>query len=92
MGIRRALGARPGHILGLVLRESMGLTLAGIVTGLAGAFAITRALSALLFQVSPTDPGIFAAMALLFMAVATLASYLPARRALDVDPLIAIRE
>jgi predicted permease len=92
MGIRRALGARPADILGLVLREGLGLTLAGIATGLAGAFAISRALSALLFHVSPTDPLIFAGMALLFVAVALAASYLPARRALRVDPVIAIRE
>jgi predicted permease len=92
MGIRRALGARPADILGLVLREGLGLALAGIAAGLAGAFAISRALSALLFQVSPTDPLIFAGMALLFIAVALAASYLPARRALRVDPVIAIRE
>jgi len=92
MGIRRALGARPADILGLVLREGLGLTLAGIAAGIAGAFAISRALSALLFHVSPTDPVIFAGMALLFVAVALAASYLPARRALRVDPVIAIRE
>jgi len=75
-----------------VLGEGLGLTLAGIAAGLAGAFAISRTLAALLFQVSPTDPAIFAAMALLFIAVALIAGYLPARRALEVDPVIAIRE
>jgi predicted permease len=92
MGIRRALGAQPHDILRLVLGEGLGLTLAGIATGLAGAFAVSRALSTLLFHVSPTDPGIFAGMALLFIAVALIASYQPARRALQVDPLVAIRE
>ncbi|MGD0301374.1 MAG: ABC transporter permease [Bryobacteraceae bacterium] len=92
MGIRRALGAQPADILSLVLREGLGLTLAGIVAGLAGAFAISRALAALLYHVSPTDPGIFVGTALLFIAVALIASYLPARRALQVDPLVAIRE
>jgi predicted permease len=92
MGIRRALGARPADIVRLVLREGLGLTLAGIAAGLAGAFLIGRALEALLFHVSPTDPVIYAGMALLFLAVALIASYLPARRALRVDPVVAIRE
>ena len=92
MGIRRALGARPADILRLVLREGLALTLAGIAVGLSGALAINKAIAALLFHVSPTDPAIFAGMALLFVAVALIASYLPARRALDVDPVVAIRE
>ena len=92
MGIRRALGARPADIVRLVLRQGLGLTLAGIAAGLAGAFLIGRALEALLFHVSPTDPVIYAGMALLFLAVALIASYLPARRALRVDPVVAIRE
>jgi predicted permease len=92
MGIRRALGARPADILSLVLREGLGLTLAGIAVGAIGAFAATRALTGLLFHVSPTDPAIFLAMSLLFLAVAAVSSYLPARRALSVDPLAAMRE
>jgi ABC-type antimicrobial peptide transport system permease subunit len=92
MGIRRALGARPADIVRLVLRQGLGLTLAGIAAGLGGAFLIGRTLQALLFHVSPTDPVIYAGMALLFLAVALIASYLPARRALDVDPVVAIRE
>ena len=92
MGIRRALGARPADILRLVLREGLLLTLAGIAVGLSGALALNRALAALLFHVSPTDPVIFAGMALLFVAVALIASYPPARRALEVDPVVAIRE
>jgi predicted permease len=92
VGIRRALGARPADIVRLVLRQGLGLTLAGIAAGLAGAFLIGRALEALLFHVSPTDPVIYAGMALLFLTVALIASYLPARRALQVDPVVAIRE
>jgi predicted permease len=92
MGIRQALGARQGDILALVLRQGLGLALAGVVVGLAGAAALTRLLSTLLFHVSPTDPATFGAMAVLFVSVAAMASYLPARRALDVDPLVAMRE
>jgi ABC-type antimicrobial peptide transport system permease subunit len=76
----------------LVLREGLGLTVIGIVAGLAGALTSSRVLGALLFHTSPTDPLIFAAMALLFVVVATVASYLPARRAIRVDPVVAIRE
>jgi putative ABC transport system permease protein len=92
MGIRRALGARPADILALVLRDGLELTATGIAVGLAGALAISHARTALLVHVSATDPLIFAAMALLFVTVALIASYLPARRALDVDPVVAIRE
>ncbi|HEY6390430.1 MAG TPA: FtsX-like permease family protein [Bryobacteraceae bacterium] len=92
MGIRQALGAGRGDILTLVLRQGMALALAGVAIGLAGAAALTRLLATLLFHVSPTDPAIFAAMAVLFVSVAAMASYLPARRALDVDPLTAMRE
>ena len=70
----------------------LGLALAGVAIGLVGAVALTRLLSTLLFHVSPTDPATFAAMAVLFVSVAAMASYLPARRALDVDPLGAMRE
>ena len=92
MGIRRALGATPRDVLTLVLREGLMLTIAGIVVGLAGSFALTRTLGTFLFHVSPIDPAIFAATALVFVAVALIASYLPARRAIRIDPLIAIRE
>ncbi len=92
MGIRQALGARQGDILALVLRQGLGLALAGVVIGVVGAAALTRLLSTLLFHVSPTDPATFGAMAVLFTGVAAMASYLPARRALDVDPLAAMRE
>jgi ABC-type antimicrobial peptide transport system permease subunit len=70
----------------------LGLTMAGIAAGLAGTLVISRTLAALLFHVSPTDPVIFIGTALLFIAVALIASYLPARRALKADPALAIRE
>src|SRR5579871_901464 len=92
MGIRRALGAQPADLLQLVLREGLGLTAIGVAAGLVGAFAARRVLSAFLFHTNPTDPAIFAAMAVLFIVVAAAASYLPARRALRVDPVVAIRE
>ncbi len=92
MGIRRALGATPCDLVSLVLREGLILAGAGIIVGLAGSLALTRALATLLFHVNPIDPAIFAATALFFVAVALVASYLPARRAVGVDPLVAIRE
>ena len=92
MGIRQALGAQQSDILALVMRQGLGLTLAGVALGLLASIAATRALSSLLFHVSPTDPAIFAGVAAVFLAVAALASYMPARRALKVDPLAAMRE
>jgi predicted permease len=91
IGIRRALGARRSNILGLVARQVVGLVLAGVVLGVGGAFALTRLLQDLLFQVSPTDASAFIAVAMLFLLVALCASYIPARRAARVDPLAALR-
>jgi ABC-type antimicrobial peptide transport system permease subunit len=89
---RQALGARQGDILALVLRQGLGLAIAGVVIGLVGAAILTRLLSTLLFHACPTDPATFPTMAILFVSVAAMASYLPARRALDVDPPAAMRE
>jgi ABC-type antimicrobial peptide transport system permease subunit len=91
IGIRMALGARRGQVLVLVLRQGAALIVVGLALGLAGAAAGTRLLHSLLFGVTPFDPMTFAAVAVLFGAVATLASYLPARRATAIDPTVALR-
>jgi predicted permease len=91
IGIRMALGARRSEVLGLVLKQSAALTAIGITLGLAGAMLTTRYLQSLLFGLTPLDTETFAAAAGLFTAVATLAAYVPARRATKVDPLIALR-
>ena len=91
IGIRVALGASPHQVLMTVVREGLTLAIAGIVIGLAGAALATRALSAFLFGVSSADPLTFSAVALLMLVVALAASYVPSRRALSVDPVVALR-
>ena len=91
IGIRRALGAEEGAVLGMVLREGLGLTMVGLVLGLAGALAGTRILTGFLYEVSPSDPATFLIVAGLILSVALLASFFPARRATGVDPLEALR-
>jgi predicted permease len=91
IGIRQALGAEQRQIVGLVLRQALVLVLIGIGLGLGGAFALTRVLTSLLFGVSTTDGLTFVGLSLVLAAVALLASYLPARRAARVDPLVALR-
>jgi predicted permease len=90
-GVRMALGAQRGDVLGIVLGHGMLLTVIGIAVGLGGAFVLTRFLSTLLFGVTPTDPVTFAIVSLLLGVVAFLASYIPARRATKVDPMVALR-
>src|SRR6185503_17574974 len=92
MGIRMALGARRGNVLGLVIRQGLRLALLGIAVGLAGAWALTRLMSGLLFGVTPTDSVTLASVVLTLAIVALLACYLPARRATKVDPRVALRE
>jgi predicted permease len=91
VGIRMALGAQRGDVLSLVMRQGAVLTVTGLVLGLAAALGTTHLVTHLLFGVSATDPITFAGVCLLLAAVATLASYLPARHATKVDPMIALR-
>jgi putative ABC transport system permease protein len=91
IGIRTALGAPPSAVLGLVLRQSVRLTAVGVALGLVGAVAATRYLEGLLFGLTPLDPGTFISVAVAFPLLAAWAAYLPARRAIRVDPLIALR-
>jgi ABC-type antimicrobial peptide transport system permease subunit len=91
-GIRLALGAQPRALVRTVLRQGMSLTAAGVVVGLASAFALTRAIRSLLYEVSPTDPWVFVTIPLLLGIVALVACYMPARRATQVDPLVALKE
>jgi len=91
IGIRMALGARAHDVRMLVVRRALALTVTGLGLGLAGALAVTRVLAAFLVDVGPTDPATLASVAVLFTAVALLASWLPARRAAAVDPMRALR-
>lgn len=91
VGIRMALGARRTDVFTLVLGNGMRLTIVGVVIGLAGALAVTRLLGSLLYGIRPTDFVTFASVSLLLAAVAFLASYMPARRATRVDPMVALR-
>ena len=92
IGVLMALGARPGDILGLVLRQGMELAVIGIVAGLAGAFALTRVMASLLFGVSTMDAATFGAVPVLLAVVAFAATAIPAWRTTRVDPVVALRE
>jgi ABC-type antimicrobial peptide transport system permease subunit len=90
LGIRMALGAKSGEILGLVLGKGLGLAFVGLSTGLVASLALTRLMKSLLFEVSATDPATFAGVTTLFLAVALLACWIPGRRATRVDPVRAL--
>jgi putative ABC transport system permease protein len=91
IGIRMALGASPKGVLGLVVGQGVLLAVIGVVIGVAAAFFLTKFLATLLFGVSPTDPLTFAALSLILVGVSTTASVIPARRAMKVDPMVALR-
>jgi predicted permease len=91
IGIRMALGAQRAQVVGLVLRQTTMLTVVGMVAGMAGAVAMSRYLESLLYELTPLDLTTFVVVLVMFVVVATLASYMPARRATRVDPLVALR-
>ena len=92
IGVRMALGAAPATIFGLVVGQGLRLSVTGIGLGLVAAFALTRAMTSMLVGVKPADPATFASMAVLFLLIAAVASWLPARRAAGLDPTSALRE
>jgi putative ABC transport system permease protein len=91
IGIRLALGAERGKILTMVLRQGLGLAMAGAGLGLVGSVIVSHLMSGLLYGVMPTDPLTFVGVTLLLTGVALAACYIPARRAMRVDPMIALR-
>jgi ABC-type antimicrobial peptide transport system permease subunit len=91
IGIRMALGAQPGQVVGLVLRGGLRLVAVGLVVGIVAAAAAARLIRTLLFDVQPLDPLIYTAVAVLFTVVATLACLVPSVRASRIDPLVALR-
>ncbi len=91
IGVRMAMGARRDEVMAMILRQGLGLVLAGLALGIVGAFALSRMLDRLLFGIPPTDPVTYAAVGVLLLLVAAAACLLPARRAASVDPLVALR-
>jgi ABC-type antimicrobial peptide transport system permease subunit len=91
IGIRLALGAQRDDVLRLILGEGLRMAFLGVAIGLAGALALSRLLADLLFGISAADPVTFAGVAILLTAIAIAACYIPARRAMRVDPLVALR-
>jgi putative ABC transport system permease protein len=91
IGIRMALGAAQGSVLSMILRQGLSLVIIGLALGVAGAFALTRFMSDLLFGVAPTDPLTFVTVSVVLLGVAALACLVPARRATTIDPLLALR-
>ena len=90
-GVRLALGAEPTSLLGMVMRQGLTMVVAGLLLGLAGAVALSRVLANLLFDTAATDPATFAVVALVLLVAALSACFLPARRTMRVDPMVALR-
>jgi putative ABC transport system permease protein len=91
IGVRVALGASPGSVLQLILSQGMRLAIAGVVIGVIGAVILTRSMDAVLFGIEPSDPWTFAQVSAVLLTAAAVASWLPARRAVAIDPLAALR-
>jgi len=92
IGIRMAIGARPANVLRMVVGDGLKLATIGVVCGIAAALALARVIESMLFNVTPFDAASYGATALVLLAVAALACYMPARRAMRVDPLVALRQ
>jgi len=91
IGVRVALGATPRSVLGLVIGQGMTLAIIGVVTGIVGALVLTRVMTTVLYEVRATDPMTFAVVVIVLLGTALVASWLPARRALLIDPVQALR-
>jgi putative ABC transport system permease protein len=91
IGLRMAIGAQPGNIFRMIIGEGMALSMSGLALGLVGAWWLGSVASSLLFGVNASDPATFAAVSLVLTLVAAAACYLPARRAMRVDPIVALR-
>jgi len=92
IGVRMALGASPSNVVWRVLGNALKLTALGVVVGAAGALAVSRLLASFLFGIKPSDPATYAVVAFVLLATASVAVYMPARRAMQVDPMTALRE
>jgi ABC-type antimicrobial peptide transport system permease subunit len=91
IGIRLAFGADRSEVVGMVLRQGLALVAVGLVVGLIGAFALTRLMQGLLYGVRPNDPTTFVGVTAVLLVIALIASWLPARRATKVSPIVALR-
>jgi len=91
IGVRLALGASPAQIARLIIGQGLRLSVAGVIIGVAGALSVARLLQGLLFSISATEPVVYASLALALLAIGVFASYVPARRAMRIDPVRALR-